>query len=443
MGKKRVQVQAGPTVILTRSLSRWFLIVVFFILTYPAACRSQTIDGYRTGYIKAITAFNQGDYRASLKHYDSLLSLTPNNPRILYQKARCYAFLGDDKSSMETLSRIISMDIVVEAAEDTAFQTMLHAPEFAALLARNDELKKLVSQSAEAFTIDDPALIPEGIVFDEADDRFFLGSIPKFKIIRSDEQGRYTDFTDEKSDGLRKVLGLRIDHKRRILWAASILNSPAPPGIDESEIGWSGIFKYDLRTGKLIKKYTIHEPGKSHLLNDLAVTQKGDVYITDSDEGTVYRILKEKDILELFIKPGHFIYPNGIALSDDEAFLYVASMGTVKRVDISSGRVTPLKTPDTVSMYGIDGLYLYKHTLIAVQNGLMRLCRFYLNEEGDSVVRADILEMNNPELNVPTTGTIAGDTFYYIANCNFGAFNPDGSLIEEKLEPVRIFKIPL
>ncbi len=46
--------------------------------------------------------------------------------------------------------------------------------------------------------------------------------------------------------------------------------------------------------------------------------------------------------------------------------------------------------------------------------------------------------------NVPTSGVIVNDTFYYVANAQFGSFNKDGSLfpMERLFEPV-VLKVKL
>ena len=419
------------------------MLLILFHLFQWNTVRSQSFDEYRTGYQKAVEASARGDFESSLTHYRSLLSIIPNNPRTLYQIARHHAFLNEDQKAVETLTKLTTMGVVSEAAQDTAFKSLKNHPQFNRIIKQIESMKKPVNHSQSAFTIADKELIPEGIAYDPVTSLFFFGSIPKCKIISVKEDGVIEEFTREKQEGLRSVLGMKVDPHRRILWAASIVGNAPPAEIDSTERGWSGVFQYDLESANLIKKYTIHKMGESHLLNDLVVTREGDVYITDTNYHAVYRILANKDSLELYLEPGHLIYPNGIALSADEQQLYVASMGTIKRIDIKTGRVEPLHQPQTCSMYGIDGLYFHNNTLIAVQNSMNRVCRFQLNRKGDGVKDVEILEANNPELDIPTTGSIVDDDFYYIANCALRAFNPDGTLKKEQLKPLLIYRINL
>ena len=76
----------------------------------------------------------------------------------------------------------------------------------------------------------------------------------------------------------------------------------------------------------------------------------------------------------------------------------------------------------------IDGLYSYQNDLITVQNarGLGRVVRFQLNARQDSIT--EVLERNPDLLRVPTTGSIVGSRFFYIANRQADRLDADGRL---------------
>src|SRR3954468_24846939 len=116
-----------------------------------------------------------------------------------------------------------------------------------------DQISPLPLRSSElAFTIHEKDLIPEGIAYDPTRKEFYVGSLLKRKIVRIDSSGRASNFTSEGQDGLFMVLGMKVDPKRRTLWVCSA----AGKGAKEFD-GHAGIFKYDLRTGKLIRKYVL------------------------------------------------------------------------------------------------------------------------------------------------------------------------------------------
>src|SRR5436190_128457 len=71
-----------------------------------------------------------------------------------------------------------------------------------------------------AFRLNDPKLIPEGIAFDPASRRFFIGSVAQHKIVVTDGKNEPRDFSSP-SDKLDAVLGLTVDADRGLLYAVS------------------------------------------------------------------------------------------------------------------------------------------------------------------------------------------------------------------------------
>ena len=99
-----------------------------------------------------------------------------------------------------------------------------------------------------------------------------------------------------------------------------------------------------------------------------------------------------------------------------------------------------------MSLALIDGLYFYRGSLVAVQNGFRpeRLVQFALNEGLDRADSVRILESNNPRFQFPTTGVVVGSTFYYIANSQLMKFFPDQRIFPmEKLDNILIMKVEL
>ncbi len=77
-------------------------------------------------------------------------------------------------------------------------------------------------------------------------------------------------------------------------------------------------------------------------------------------------------------------------------------------ITLSTGAVTWLQPADDIAVSGIDGLYVFGDSLIAMQNGTTpaRIVRFSVD-----LRTQQILEANTPELGEPTHGTMVGSTF--------------------------------
>lgn len=202
-------------------------------------------------------------------------------------------------------------------------------------------------RSSVAFKITDRELIPEGIAYDPQTRIFYVGSTYQRKIVSVDRKGVARDFTGEAQEGLWGVLGMKVDTKRRLLWAISSHAGGAMPGkgLDRDCLGCSAVFKYDLRTGSLIKKYVLNNQPNVHFLNDLAINPGGDAFITDTHAGDIYRISRTKDELELFVNLGQKAFPNGIDLSSDEKHLFVAAGGGIQVVNLLDKSTRTLKLP--------------------------------------------------------------------------------------------------
>jgi sugar lactone lactonase YvrE len=306
-------------------------------------------------------------------------------------------------------------------------------------------------KSQLAFTINEPQLIPEGLAYNSRTKTFYVGSTYLRKIISIDEKGAARNFTNEIQDGMRGVLGMRVDEKRGVLWAISSHAGLAMPikNNDRDCIGCSEVFKYNLDTGKLIKKYVLKSQPDKHFLNDLTVKSNGDVYITDTIHGAIYFISATADEVTEFIKFGEKSYPNGIDLSPDEKHLFVALDGKISVIDLRSKKITDLATPGKTKVGGIDGLYFYKNSLIAIQpfDAGQTIVRYYLNEKHDAIIKTETIEASHKLINQPTTGTIVGNDFYYLANSQLQIFRrlfqPDGSFDNSKLSDDFILKIGL
>ena len=270
-----------------------------------------------------------------------------------------------------------------------------------------------------------------------------MGSTRKSKVIKIDKNGSVRDFLTERQDGLWSVIGIKLDSKRRMLWLNSTVTSNMP-GFKQEDSGRAGVFKFDLKTGKLVKKYVLENKPERHFFNDLVLNSRGDVFLTDMFGQAVYVISRERDELELFAKTNRLTDPNGIALSADEKLLFVASREGVSVFNVDAKSRSQLGHDDNVTLSGMDGLYVYGNSLIAVQNGINRIVRYYLNAKSDRVERSEIIEANHPMFMNPTTGVIVGDTFYYIANSQFGSFDERGALFPmEKLFEIVVLKAKL
>ncbi len=360
----------------------------------------------------ASQAIKAKDYAKLRETLRELKPLMPGNPQIVYNLAASDAALGDALAALAELRNLAAMGLIYDFAADADLSPLRKSIEFAAILKQTAGNKKPVSHSALAFPLAEPDLIPEDIAFDAVTQHFFLASVRRAKIIRND--GRNFAVTDWP------VLALRVDPRRRILWAATGWVAHCAQ-CKKTDVDKTALLAFDLDSGQL--KQRIESPVKG-LLGDMTISRSGEIYVSEGIHGAVLRLRQGAKELERLDVPGEFPSPQTPALSSDEKTLYVPDyVRGIAAMTLSTRHVTWLKPADDIALSGIDGLYIYRDSFIAVENGTSppRIMRFSLD-----LRRQEVLEANTPELGEPTHGTMVGDTFYFIANTGWDQYDDDG-----------------
>ena len=400
---------------------------------------------------KANKAFEKEDYKAGAESLKTAYSINPEDDLIINFLAESYAMVGDQSALYMWLQRLL-----------TVSPCFFHFPETATSVLNSKEYKDLaraaktkgtgVHASKLAFMLSETDLIPEGIAYDPMDKAFFLSSLHKRKIVRVRLRTRHRppiveDFASEGQDGLYSTLGMKVDAERRILWVCSSAESFMKE-YSEADAGKAALFKYDLNTRKLIRKYEVG-PNPRHLLNDVALNAEGDVFVTDTATGEIFTVRRERDELEILIPAGSFESPNGIAISNDGGKLFISDLPFgVYVVDLKTKRSERLPQSVGISPSGSDGLYFYDNSLIGIINIVSerngRVARFYLDGSGKAITHSAVLDCNHPLYQWPTTGVVVGNSFFYIANSQFGSFNSEQRTFPQKsLRKIAVMRLKL
>lgn len=367
---------------------------------------------------------------AQQKQFAQLLNSGTDTAAVRFGMALDYAKLGNYQKALSTLEQALKDTPWLDPASEPEFKPLSGCAAFRKLVTRVEARYPVTAASKIAFTIEPRDLIPEGLASDPADGSFYLSSIYHCKIVKIAPEGKVSDFVAEGQDGLQGVLGIKVDPRDRSVWAAS------------QRAGESALFHFNA-SGKLLAKYAPQEAGK-HLFNDLVITPQGDVFITDSEDASVYKLPAGASKLVRY-SVGKRYYPNGIALSSDGETAFVAHAFGIARMDLNDGSLVELQAAPEISTAQVDGLYFLDNSLIAIQNGYgaNRIVRLQLAPDGKSVLSGKLLEFRSPNLELPTTGAILNGRFYYIVNSQID-HEQDGKLKDEdQLKPVKIAVLPL
>jgi hypothetical protein len=195
---------------------------------------------------------------------------------------------------------------------------------------------------------------------------------------------------------------------------------PEFAGYRAADEGKSALLKYSLDSGALLKRYDL-PPGGKHALGDMTLSASGDVFVSDG-YGPVYWVDHRADRLEALVPPGTFNSPQTPALSADGRRLFVPDYSRgISVVDLATRQVKLLEHPATLSLGGIDGLYLVGRSMIATQNGTapQRVIRLQLDAGLTRIEGGEVLEANWDGLGDPTHGVVVGSDFYFIVNAGW------------------------
>jgi hypothetical protein len=353
--------------------------------------------------------------RAAIRRLEDVLPHASDRAAALYLLANAYTGLGDTARARDLASECL--------AQDEGFE-----PTDAAAVAAFRASHPPVHRAHVAFTVAQNDLIPEGIAYDSKARVFYLGSELHHNIVRTDSQGRFVTFVPAERDGLPPVGGLRVDPTDQTVWAAT----------DSAE------FVHIDRSGRLLGRFHTNDPGR-HILNDLVVSQRHLVYVTDTAANVVFHVDPATGSFESLTFHRPLFAPNGITFEPGERRLLVADSLGVIAFDVSSGQSHDIEHGPQNTLAGIDGLYWYRGGLVGVQygTGAHRVMHWQLSPDAARVRSSDVLEYRTPLVDFPTTGAVVGDTFYFIANTGIGNLQ-DGRIVDPaKLEPVHVGAVPL
>jgi hypothetical protein len=361
-----------------------------------------------------------GDSAGWLEWGSRALARVPDHPDLLINVARASAATGQDTAALKYLDDAARRGAGFDPASWPEFSRLKDLPALRPIAERGRA--NLVPVNAQRLLAVLPPDGSEGVAYDPVSHCIFAGTNDG-RILQVTLQGVVTEFS--KGEGLRQLLGLKIDARRRLLWAVNgrypDADSRAHPTPD---LGLSELRAFRLADAKPAGIYVLDERPTLHGFNDIALGENGDVYVTDSPMDSVYRLRDGK--LTLFTSGPDMSEPNGIALAPDQRRLFVATIEGLVRVDLMTGQRVHVQTPANAAVNSIDGLLWWHGSLVGVQSSpfLARIIKIDLDKEGARIVRVSRLNARTPA-EYSQSDITADDRVLYVA-AGFPARYPDG-----------------
>ena len=275
---------------------------------------------------------------------------------------------------------------------------------------------------------------PESAAWSAKENTFFVGSVHRGIIGKVNQQGNYSPFITDKQ--LVGTVGVKVDAKRNILWVANSDSGASDRSSAATQGKLAALVAYNAATGEQI---AYHDLGKlsegAHFANDIALDDKGNVYVTDSFSPIIYRVDangKASIFATSDLFKGEGFNLNGIVYHS-KGYLLVCkyNSGELFKIDIKNPTHIE-KVALAESIKGADGLLLRSpNKLIAVQNmGIDRTVELISNDDWKS---ATIKSVTNSKLPFPTSATVV-DNDIYVLNAQLGSlFSPTAEKVSNYL----------
>ena len=421
------------------------LLLAFTLLlgSLPLAAQTETAeelpDNVPALLAKANSAYAAKDYMTYRKVFQRISSMRPNNSEYMYQLVIAHALLDEKRQAYDLMLRMqqhgLSYDFT--KTENTANIRGTEVFDYV-----NDLMVMAgepIGESELAFTLPESVVFPETISWDESRQKFLIGTLDEGSILAVGEDGQVTELLKaNEENGMWAVFDILVDQARNRLWVTSAA-VPVFSGFDAVDKGRSALFEFDLKTLELIRRYPVPVDGRPHILGNMALGPKGDIFIVDRVLPIIYSKSADEQKLKAVMASRDMISMRGIAIQPDGSVMYVADreMGILV-VDIEGGRAGNLAVPDSLNIGGIDGLYLWDNHLIMIQNGIkpQRVMRLELDPTGTKVTTVRPLAVAQAEFDYPSFGTLRGEDLYYFANSRSANTNAQQKAVTVLRTPV-------
>lgn len=385
---------------------------------------------------------NAGDLARLSWAMAKLSQLYPNNGEQKLALAVLYAQMGEKAKTYDLLLKMKGQGFGFDLAGDKRFANVSDTKVWDYVVGNLKANLAVFGEGKLAFSLPKGDTLLESMAWDPKRKQFLIGSAREGKIYLAGQDGKLKNFiSPDPENGLWSVYDLAVDAERDLLYVASTA-SVYYTAFNQTDFGKAGVFKFQLSTGKLIDKYILGGAG-ANTLSSITVGKGGQMFAADGVRNLIYTI--DGKALKVIANDPHLTSIRGLAVSDDGKLLYFADYqlglfgvhlgtGTGFAVDYNS---------ESLVLGGIDGLYWYDGTLVAIENGMTpkRVIRLTLSPEGRSIIKVMPIDVANPAFEVPTYGAVAGDQLYFIANSQKGLYGQYGELKSgAQPKPVQVFR---
>lgn len=398
----------------------------------------------RAAWRRANVAMQAGDIATARAAVDRAAQAWPTQEAYVWGRAALAARAGDTLALGSALTAYADLGLGRDLATEPSTASFAALAPFAPIRERHRANLAPLANSRMLATLPDSTFWPEGVDHDPSTGAYYVGSV-RHRTIAEWRPGagsaapRTRELISRGMKGVGAILGVRVDAARGVVWATTA-GLPQMEGFTAADTLLAALLEIRISDGSVLRRFDLPPSPNGHVLGDLAIGPRGDVFVTDSRDPVLYRLAPGADAL-VPLRHALFRSLQGIAPTPDGRAVYVADWSHgILRVDVATGEVIRLAdAPNSVSL-GCDGIAWDRGAIVAVQNGVVpaRVMRFTLAADGRRFTRADVLDRHATMADEPTIGTIVGSEFVYVANSQWEKYDDAGAR-----NPARPLKRPI
>jgi hypothetical protein len=218
-------------------------------------------------------------------------------------------------------------------------------------------------------------LIPESAVYDAGTDAFYVSN--------------YDGYNPSRGAGLQSISKLTPEGRVAARQWVSGLNNPTGVAVWKNilyAVERPGVAEIDIPSAKIVNRVAV--PGAA-FLNDIAVAESGDLFVTDSRRNSIVKISGGK--VEEWLTGPSIGAPNGICLWKGKLVVGTNGDGCLKAVDLETRQVSMLIN---LGQGIIDGLASDREGNILVSHNEGRLFRVSPDGRVETILDTTSVRMN-------------------------------------------------
>lgn len=374
---------------------------------------------------------------------ERLTKLMPNSGDLRLQLAIAYAKAGDKTKTYDTLIHMQIQGFGYDIAKDPRFEKVHGTKVWDYLVANLQVNSKPFGEGKVAFDLPKGDYLFDALAWDPQRQQLLAGSARQGTIYRVDAHGKLTPFiVSDKRNGPWGVYAMGVDAHNHLLYVASAATAVFHD-FDANNANQCALFAFDLKTGKLVRKYAFAPATGRGVLTALAVSADGQVYVADGPHRRVYRL--DGGELKLLLRNPRLTNISALTVSGDGRTLYLADFALgVFGYDLTKSKPFELRyDANSLVLGGIVDMHCYDGTLVIIENGMVpkRVMRLQLSKDGRSIGGAMPLDVAQPKFGELGRGAVAGKRLYFVANRQDELYDSHGVLADTTaLAPTRIYR---